>query len=53
MARPLVLDVAAAAFARVGLPDPFALAEQVRAKLAPEAEPGLTPLPANPRRPER
>lgn len=41
-----------AAFLKVGLPDPFELADQVRPKVDPAAEPGLMPVPVNPQRPK-
>jgi hypothetical protein len=39
-----------AVFLRVTLPDPFELAEQVRPKVPPAAEPGLVPVVVNPQR---
>ena len=44
--------LAPAEFLKVVIPDPFELADQVRPKVAPAAEPGLTPVPVNPRRPK-
>jgi hypothetical protein len=41
-----------AGFLRVSLPDPFELAEQVKPKVAPAAEPSAGPVPVNPRRPK-
>lgn len=48
--RPPIVVLVTAAFVKVGLPDPYVYAEQVRAKLDPAAEPGLTPVPVAPRR---
>jgi len=39
-----------AEFVKVSLPDPFELGEQVKPKLSPTAEPGLSPVPVNPQR---
>jgi hypothetical protein len=51
IAEPVVkVPLAPAAFLKVGIPDPFEFGEQVKAKIAPSAEPGLTPVPVNPRR---
>lgn len=50
--RPMIVVLATAAFVKLGLPDPFVYAEQVRSKLDPAMEPGLTPVPVNPRRPK-
>jgi hypothetical protein len=50
--QPAMVSLVASAFVRVALPDPFAFAEQVRAKLEPAQEPGLTPVPVNPMRPK-
>ena len=51
IASPLVkVPLTLAAFLRVGLPDPFELAEQIKPKVPPSAEPGLTLVPVNPRR---
>ena len=51
IASPLVkVPLTPAAFLRVGLPDPFEMAEQIKPKVPPSAEPGLTPVPINPRR---
>jgi hypothetical protein len=47
-----VVPLLQAAFLKVGLPDPFELADQVKPKVAPEAEPGLVPVPVNPQRPK-
>jgi len=44
------VPLAPAGFLKVGIPDPFELGEQVKPKIAPDAEPGLTPVPVNPRR---
>lgn len=50
---PLVgVALSPSAFQRVALPDPFELAEQVKPKVPPAAEPGATPVPVNPRRPK-
>jgi len=48
--RPSIVVLVTATFVRLGLPDPFAYAEQVRIKLDPASEPGQTPVPVNPRR---
>lgn len=40
-----------AGFLKVSLPDPFELGEQVRPRVPPSAEPGLTPVAVNPQRP--
>ena len=39
-------------FLRVALPDPFELADQVKPRVAPAAEPGVFPVPVNPQRPQ-
>jgi hypothetical protein len=39
-----------AAFLKVGIPDPFELSEQINPATSPSSEPGLTPVPVNPRR---
>jgi hypothetical protein len=39
-----------AGFLKVTIPDPFELAEQVKPKVLPAAEPSLAPVPANPQR---
>ena len=51
VARSVAVMLAVAPFVRVSLPDPFELAEQVRPVVPPPAEPGLQPVPADPRRP--
>ncbi len=45
-------DLPPAAFLKVTLPDPFELADQVKPKVAPTAEPGLAPVTVPPRRPK-
>jgi hypothetical protein len=45
-------SLAPAGFLRVTLPDPFELADQVKPKIDPAAEPRVTPVPVNPRRPK-
>jgi hypothetical protein len=47
---PVKVPLTSAAFLRVWLPDPFELAEQIKPKVPPSAEPGLSPVPVNPRR---
>jgi len=49
---PLKTPFAPAPFLKVTVPDPFALGEQIRPSIPPGAEPGLTPVPVNPRRPK-
>lgn len=49
--RPLILRLTAAPFVRVGLPDPFLLAEQIRDRLDPTLEPPVAPIIVNPKRP--
>jgi hypothetical protein len=44
------VPLAPAAFLKVAVPDPFEFGGQVKPKVAPAAEPGLTPVPVNPRR---
>jgi hypothetical protein len=44
------VPLAPAAFVKVTLPDPFEFGEQVKPKVPPAAEPGLTPVPVDPRR---
>jgi hypothetical protein len=39
-----------APFVRVSLPDPFELGDQVKPKVAPAADPGLTPVVVDPQR---
>jgi hypothetical protein len=41
---------ASSPFLKMGIPDPFELAEQIRATIPREHEPGLTPVGVNPRR---
>jgi hypothetical protein len=48
--REVKVPLTLAAFLKVGIPDPFELAEQVKSSLPPSAEPGLEPVPVNPRR---
>ena len=51
IANPVVkVPLTPAAFLKVGIPDPFELGDQVKPKVAPADEPGLTPVPVNPRR---
>jgi hypothetical protein len=52
VARSVAVQLALAPFVRVSLPDPFELAEQVRPSVPPPAEPGLQPVPVDPRRPK-
>ncbi|MFO0825232.1 MAG: hypothetical protein U0792_19285 [Gemmataceae bacterium] len=48
---PLVkVQVPQAGFLRVSLPDPFELGEQVKPRVPPTADPGLTPVVVNPQR---
>ncbi|MDB5310000.1 MAG: hypothetical protein JWO38_4202 [Gemmataceae bacterium] len=47
-----VVSLVQAGFLKVGLPDPFELADQVKPKVVPSAEPGLSPVPVNPQRPK-
>jgi hypothetical protein len=47
---PVRVPLAPASFLKVTLPDPFELGEQVKPKVAPADEPGLTPVPVNPQR---
>jgi hypothetical protein len=47
---PVKVALTPAAFLKVALPDPFEYGEQVRPKVPPAAEPGLTPVPVDPRR---
>jgi hypothetical protein len=49
--RPVSVPLMQSGFLRVALPDPFELAEQVKPKVIPAAEPGLLPVPVNPQRP--
>jgi len=44
------VPLAPSAFLKVSLPDPFEYGEQVKPKLPPAAEPGLTPVPVDPPR---
>jgi hypothetical protein len=50
VARPAGAPWVVAGFLRLVLPDPFELAEQVKPKVPPPAEPGLSPVPVNPQR---
>jgi hypothetical protein len=52
VARSVAVRLAAAAFLRVTLPDPFELADQVRPAVPPAAEPGRAVVPVDPRRPK-
>jgi hypothetical protein len=48
---PMVkVPLASAEFVKVDLPDPFELAEQVKTKVPPAAEPGLKPVAVDPQR---
>jgi hypothetical protein len=44
------VPLASAEFVKVALPDPFEWGDQVKAKLPPQAEPGLSPVPIAPQR---
>ncbi len=44
------VPLASAEFMKVALPDPFELGEQVKPKMPPAAEPGLSPATVNPQR---
>jgi hypothetical protein len=44
------VPLASAEFVKVALPDPFELGEQVKPKMPPAAEPGLSPATVNPQR---
>jgi hypothetical protein len=50
--RPVEFPWGPAAFLKVTVPDPFELAAQVKPGHDPAAEPGLQPVPVNPRRPK-
>lgn len=50
VARPTGMPWWPAGFLRVAVPDPFELAEQVKPRVPPPAEPGLSPVPVNPQR---
>lgn len=51
IAEPVAkVPLAPAAFLKVGIPDPFEFGDQVKAKISSSAEPGLIPVPINPRR---
>lgn len=47
---PVKTPYSKAPFLKLGIPDPFELAEQIRPMIPPNAEPGRTPVPVNPRR---
>ena len=47
---PPRVPAAPAAFQKASVPDPFELGEQIRPKIPPSAEPGLAPVPVDPRR---
>jgi hypothetical protein len=47
---PVKPPFAPAPFLKVGVPDPFELGDQIRPRISPAAEPGLTPVTVNPRR---
>jgi hypothetical protein len=47
---PLKLTRVPAGFLKVTIPDPFELRQQVKPKLPPTVEPGLTLVPVNPQR---
>jgi hypothetical protein len=46
-AKPPIVQ---APFLKLGIPNPFELAEQIMPAIPPAAEPGLSPVPVNPRR---
>jgi hypothetical protein len=49
--EPVVkVPLAPSSFSKVVIPDPFEFADQIKLRLPPSAEPGLTPVPVNPRR---
>jgi hypothetical protein len=50
VSRAVNVPLASAEFVRVALPDPFELGEQVKPKVPPAADPGLTPVTVNPQR---
>jgi hypothetical protein len=50
VSRPTGMPWVTAGFLRLVLPDPFELAEQVKPKVPPPAEPGLSLVPVNPQR---
>jgi hypothetical protein len=50
VSRPAGMPWVVAGFLRLVLPDPFELGEQVKPKVPPPAEPGLSPVPVNPQR---
>jgi hypothetical protein len=50
IAPPVKVTVTPAAFLKVSLPDPFELAEQVKPKVPPTAEPGRAPVVVDPQR---
>lgn len=50
VAPPVKVPLTVAGFLKVALPNPFELGEQVKPKLPPTVEPGLTPVPVNPQR---
>ena len=47
---PLMAPYRPASFLKVGIPNPFELAEQIKFTISPADEPGLSPVPVNPRR---
>jgi hypothetical protein len=50
VARPTGAPWSPAGFLRLVVPDPFELAEQVKPRVPPPAEPGLSPVPVSPQR---
>jgi len=50
--RSPTVSLLQAGFQKVALPDPFELGEQVKPRITPAAEPGLSPVPVNPQRPK-
>jgi hypothetical protein len=51
IARPPVkVPYAPASFVKLGIPNPFELAEQIKPTVSPPDQPGLAPVPVNPRR---
>ena len=47
---PVKAPFAPAPFLKLGIPNPFELGEQIKPTISPADEPGLTPVPVNPRR---
>ena len=50
--RPVSVPLMQSGFLRITLPDPFELADQVKPKVAPAAEPSAMPVIVNPARPQ-